>query len=229
MNAPLTAIKEHFDLAKTMWGFVDLVRHPEHLDRVFEIADAMSGQRRDVMEKMRDAFARDPRGAAALREKHRLVVRLGELQKLPSGTMGRTYADHMRDNGLDPAAIPSLPSAGEIEFMRAHLYETHDVWHAVTGFETDVAGELGLQAFYAAQTPGGLPLLLMAMGFLNTALYAMGDREHRLDAITRGWQMGKDAQPLFGVRWDELWERPIDEVRVTLGVKPYAEPLSAAA
>jgi ubiquinone biosynthesis protein COQ4 len=225
----MTTIKSRLLTARALYSFVDLVRHPEHLDRVFEIADAMSGQRRDIMEKMRDAFARDPRGAAALREKHRLVVRLDELQKLPPGTMGRTYADHMRDNGLDPAAIPSLPSAGELEFMRAHLYETHDVWHAVTGFETDVAGELGLQAFYAAQTPGGLPLLLMAMGFLNTALYAMGERERRLDAITRGWQMGKDAQPLFGVRWDERWGRPIDEVRAVLRVKPYARAWAAAA
>jgi ubiquinone biosynthesis protein Coq4 len=33
-------------------------------------------------------------------------------------------------------------------------YETHDIWHVVTGFHTDVAGELGLQAFYLAQFPG---------------------------------------------------------------------------
>ena len=113
--------------------------------------------------------------------------------------------------------------------MRAHLYETHDVWHAVTGFRTDVAGELGLQAFYAAQSPGGLPLMLIAMGLLNAALFAVTDRERRFEAIVSGWEMGKRAEPLFGVRWDELWQRPIDEVRVTLGVKPYAEPLSAAA
>jgi len=225
----MKAIKDRLLAARAIWSFVDLVRHPEHLDRVFEIADAMSGQKRDVLEKMRDSFAMDPRGAAALRERPRLAVRLADLRRLPAGTLGRTYADHMTGNGLDPAAIPTLPSDGEIEFMRAHLYETHDVWHAVTGFRTDVAGELGLQAFYAAQSPGGLPLMLIAMGLLNAALFTLGDRERRFEAIATGWEMGKRAEPLFGVRWDELWERPIDEVRVTLGVKPYAEPLSAAA
>jgi ubiquinone biosynthesis protein Coq4 len=41
--------------------------------------------------------------------------------------------------------------------------------------------------------------------------------------------MGKRAESLFGVRWDELWARPIDEVRALLGVKPYATALHAAA
>jgi ubiquinone biosynthesis protein Coq4 len=33
-------------------------------------------------------------------------------------------------------------------YVLSHLYEMHDLWHAVIGFETDVAGELALQAFY---------------------------------------------------------------------------------
>lgn len=225
----MKALKNRLMTARAVWSFVDLVRHPEHLDRVFEIADSMRDQKRDVMQKMCDQFAMDPRGATALREKHRLAIVMSDLRALPPGTLGRTYADHMQRNGLDPAAIPTLPADGELEFMRAHLYETHDIWHAVTGFETDVAGELGLQAFYAAQSPGGLPLMLIAMGFLNSALFAMGDRERRFQAVVDGWQMGKRAEALFGVRWDELWARPIDEVRETLGVKPYAAALSAAA
>ena len=103
------------------------------------------------------------------------------------------------------AAIPTLPVSDEFTFIRAHLYETHDVWHAVTGFGADVAGELGLQAFYGAQAPSTLPLFLLAMGFLNTAIYSPDERERRIDAIARGWEMGRNAQALFGVRWDELW------------------------
>jgi ubiquinone biosynthesis protein Coq4 len=225
----MKALKNRLLTARAVWSFVDLIRHPEHLDRVFQIADAMSGQSGEVLEAMRDHFAMDPRGAAALRERHRLVVSLDDLQKLAPGTLGRTYADHMRANGLDPAALPTLPSDSDIAFMRAHMYETHDVWHAVTAFGTDVAGELGLQGFYAAQTPGGLPLVLIAMGFLNAVLFARSDRERRFQAVVDGWQMGKRAESLFGVRWDELWARPIDEVRALLGVKPYAAAFHAAA
>jgi ubiquinone biosynthesis protein Coq4 len=41
------------------------------------------------------------------------------------------------------------------------------VWHVATGFSTDIAGELGLEAFYAAQLPpvrlerGHMDFLLM--------------------------------------------------------------------
>lgn len=109
------------------------------------------------------------------------------------------------------------------------LYETHDVWHAVTGFATDVAGELGLQGFYAAQVPGGLAMVLIAMGFLNAAIFSLDDRERRFQAVVDGWEMGRRAERLFGVRWNELWDRPIDEVRVLFGVKPTTVTLRAAA
>jgi ubiquinone biosynthesis protein Coq4 len=196
-----------------MWGFLDLVRHPDHLDRVFEISDGLVRRQREVLTKMAEHFARDEQGAAALRDKPRLRVDLDRLTQLPAGTLGRIYAEGLRSRGLDPASIPTLPSATDPEFVRAHLYETHDVWHAVTGFGTDVAGELGLQAFYAAQAPGGLPLVLLGMGMLNTGLYALDDRERRLDAIARGWQMGRTARPLFGADWTALWDKPLDEVR----------------
>jgi ubiquinone biosynthesis protein Coq4 len=211
-------VKDRIARVKSLWSFVDLVRHPEHLDRVFEIADSMVSQRMEVLETMRDHFASDPRGEKALHERPRLSFDLDTLAALPVGTFGRAFADHMKKNNLDPTAIPTLDSSDELGFIRAHLYETHDVWHAVTGFDTDVAGELGLQAFYAAQAPGGLPIMLMAMGFLNTAIYSMNDRERRLDAITRGWAMGRAAKPLFGVKWGELWTKPTEEVRRELAV-----------
>ena len=30
--------------------------------------------------------------------------------------------------------------------------------------------------------------------------------------------MGKTARPLFGVDWDTLWEKPIEEVRASLNI-----------
>ncbi len=230
MQALIESARDRIVFARTLWSFVDLVKHPDHLDRVFEISDGMTRRQIEVLGEMAEHFARDPRGAAALRDRPRLHVDLAALSKLPPGTLGREFADHMIANGLDPAAIPTLSADDDLSFVRAHLYETHDVWHAVTGFRTDVAGELGLQAFYAAQGPGGLPWMLLAMGFLNTALYAMSDREARFDAIARGWEMGRRARPLFGTRWDQLWTTPIDEVRRSLDVIPYgAERLAAAA
>jgi ubiquinone biosynthesis protein Coq4 len=215
---PLKAIVRSVDFARSLWSFVDLVRHPDHLDRVFEISDGMVRRQEEVLGKMAEFFSHDEKGAAALRDKPRLKVDLARLSSLPEGTLGRVYAEDLKRRNLDPSSIPTLRADTEPEFVRAHLYETHDVWHAVTGFGTDVAGELGLQGFYAAQAPGGLPLVLLGLGMLNTAFYALEDRERRLDAITLGWQMGKQAKPFFGMDWSSLWATPLDDVRRGLGI-----------
>ena len=142
-TAPMKALKNRLLAARALWSFVDLVRHPEHLDRVFEIADALSDQQprraREDARPLRDGSARrgGPSRPAAPRRRSR------ELAPLPAGTLGRTFADHMRANGLDPAALPTLRRPDDIEFLRAHLYETHDVWHAVTGFDDRRRGRAG--------------------------------------------------------------------------------------
>jgi ubiquinone biosynthesis protein COQ4 len=207
--------------ARSLVAFLRLMRDPSRLNEVFELADGMDRSHPEVIQQMAAGIRRDEAGAKALRERHRLgLPDLDALGKLPPGTLGRSFADHMRRNGLDPAALPQRPARSELEFVLAHLYETHDIWHAVVGFDTDVAGELGLQAFYIAQVEGRLGLLLIAMGLLNSAYDQQGfeDRRRRMDAVVRGWLLGRRARPLFGLRWDDLWERPLVQVRAELGL-----------
>jgi ubiquinone biosynthesis protein COQ4 len=206
--------------ARALWSAIRLIRDPDRLNEVFTLSDEMvlaagSARREEIVETVR----RDPAGAAAMRDKPRTgKIDLGELQKLPLGTLGRAFADHMIENKLDPGALPRLGASDDLEFLRAHLYETHDIWHVVTGFATDVPGELGLQAFYLAQFPGGLPVALLAAGFVNTVMYEFDQRDTRMRAIVRGWLLGKRAKPFFGVRWAEWWNTPLSEVRAKLGV-----------
>jgi ubiquinone biosynthesis protein Coq4 len=209
-----------YHAARALLSAVRIIRDPDRLNEVFNLSDNMllaAGSERaaQIVETVRS----DPAGGAALREKPRTgKIVLAELQKLPEGTLGRVFADHMLSNHLDPDALPSLGGSDDLEFLRAHLYETHDIWHVVTGFGTDVPGELGLQAFYLAQFPGGLPSALLAAGFVNTVIYAFDQRDARMHAIVRGWLLGKRAKPFFGVRWAEWWKRPLGDVRSELGV-----------
>ena len=208
---PLRALKAVYSLAR-------LVKDPNRLGEVFEISDALATP--EKLRPMVDQLAEDPVIARSLEERHRIHIDIPALRRLPEGTLGRTFAEHMIAANLDPSALPKLPSDDAIAFFRAHLYETHDIWHVVTGFETDVVGELGLQAFYQAQIPGPLPSILLAIGFLRSALF---DRELTvpfMNALVRGWRMGKTARPLFGVRWDELWSTPLAEVQRQLDVEP---------
>lgn len=205
---------------RLMKGALTLVKDPDALDKVFHIADSLGATQRPMLEEICAEVSTHAQGRSSLAERPRIgQVKVETLLAYPAGTLGRAFGEFLHQSGPDPAALPVRPANDPLEYSMAHLYETHDVWHVATGFETDVAGELGLQAFYAAQIPGKLPIALLAIGFLNAFLFAFDDRKRRLDAITRGWLMGKAARPFFGYRWADKWAMPLAAVKRELGVE----------
>lgn len=207
---------------KFFYASLRLVKDPNRLDEVFAMLDKLRDTNRTMMQDIADDARRSSQVAAvALRELPRVGrIDVAALARLPQGTLGRAHAEFLQARNLDPGALPLREAFDDPTFVEAHLYETHDMWHTLTGFDTDVAGELGLQGFYAAQIPGKLPIALLAVGMLNTLLYKFEDRHRRLDAITQGYTLGRRAKRLFGLRWAELWETPLDELRRELQIDP---------
>jgi ubiquinone biosynthesis protein Coq4 len=200
------------------WGAALLLfADPSRLSMVFELDRALS--RTSAPDRIA-ALRSGERARAALDRRPRLIVDTAALGAMPPGTLGRAFADFLGANQLDPRSIPSLPAGSDDEYVRAHLYETHDLWHVVTGFSADVAGELGVQAVYAAQLDSELARLLLAGGLLQSALRVPDDFRRRLNAVLAGWRIGRDASPLFGIDWAELWPMELDAVRRELGVCP---------
>lgn len=131
-------------------AFSRIVRDLNRLDVVFDLVDGISEDPASLAEF--EAALADPAVAAAARLRVRVPdLDLDVLEAAPPGSVSRVAARFFRKHGLDPAALPRRPADTDIDWLSAHLYETHDLWHVVTGFGPDVAGELGLQAFYAAQ------------------------------------------------------------------------------
>ncbi|WP_224243893.1 Coq4 family protein [Hyalangium gracile] len=199
-------------------AFLRLTRAPNRLDEVFRLIDSIHENPR-LSQQLVEAYRQTPRGVEALRSQPRLgAIDLEALGRLPEGTLGHEYSRFMRRHGLDPAALPIGPVKDEVSFIEAHMRETHDLWHVVTGFGPDVAGELGLQAFYLAQFPNRVALSILSAGLLNTLLYAFEDSGARMTQISRGWLLGRQARPLFGMDWKQLWNTPLSEVRAQLGL-----------
>ncbi len=204
-------------LVKLARASLTLFRDPDRLDEVFAIADGLADDH--TIDQIIDHVRRDAGAARALAERPRVALDLARLRRLPAGSFGRETARFLDERGLDPGALPHRPADDARSFVRAHLYETHDLWHVATGFDTDVAGEVGLQAFYLAQFPARLAAILIGLMFLNTFAFRFDDRDRRMDEMVRGWQLGRAARPLFGVRWNDLWELPLGEVRTRLGLE----------
>lgn len=209
-------MRDMFGTAKALLHAVRLVKDPNRLNEVFGIIDSVS--RPEFALEIARKGAETPEGARALRDKTRVTIDLPTLSKLPPGTLGREFADHMIKNGLDPAALPNKPARTDEEYIQAHLYETHDILHVVTGFHTDVPGELGLQAFYMAQLPTRLPPMLIGGGMFRLLFFDFGSRERVMDQIAHGWTLGRQARPFFGLPWNDLWDKPLAEVRARLNI-----------
>lgn len=197
-----------------------LTRDLDRLAQVFEINDHMIQLRtpREELEAIED-FASTAHGAAALRGRLRLPVEdLVAASALPADTLGGAFGASMRARGLSIDAIRRLQPRDDIEYIVAHYYDTHDLWHVLTGFDTSAAGEVGLQAFYLAQGRAYLPLLVISAVLMNTALFEYEDRHARLDAIARGWTLGKEAQRIAGIDWRQHLASPLAEVQREFGL-----------
>jgi len=164
-------------------------------------------------------LARDPRPAAQLRTMRPAApIDLAALATLPEGTVGSAFADHCRARNLNPN-LTNYPTSTPQELLFHNLYATHDIWHVVTGWGNDLPGEMGLGAFYAAQL--GAPAffaLLLSLLFFNSVFFQPATLRERMDAFAAGYEMGRRAEPLFGLEWPSLWSTPIEQLRAQLGL-----------
>lgn len=196
-----------------------MVRDANDPNRVFDLIEALSASS-DATQKTVEQMSRDPELARVLRERPRLGrLDLEELGRLPNGTLGRTFADHLRENNLDPNLLPVQEAPDAASYVKAHLFETHDLWHVVTGFPTTSEGEMGLQAFYFAQSGARVPMGVFVAGLCFTFLNNFELCEVAMPQVVRGWLLGRRARRLFGTDWKTLLDRPLEEVRATFGLE----------
>jgi ubiquinone biosynthesis protein Coq4 len=50
-----------------------------------------------------------------------------------------------------------------------------------------------------------------------------------MDALARGWMRGQQAKLLFGIKWNTLWEVPLEQLRTQLNLnQPIGKTLALA-
>lgn len=195
-----------------------LMKDPNDTRQVFTLSIAVSARN---LPQMLATFLSDDSGVELLTKRASIDSRhvdYAALRALPDGTLGREYARFIDDNGLDPdlfQAPPGMPAG--IAYIVQRMRQTHDLWHVVTGYDTDIPGELSLLAFTYAQTQAPSMRLLATVG---TVHYAVRHGQLAFGRVARGYQRGKTAQFMGNVIWEDMWELPLSEVRARLGVAP---------
>ncbi len=156
-------------------------------------------------------------------------IDLDVLAALPDGTLGRAMAAYYRDHDIAPFHTTFAPQ-NDVEYISKRYRETHDLFHVITGYGTDVIGEMELQAFAMGHLGIKSPLMILSY---STVILARGT-SHAADVdvrwgdyfsrLRRAVRRGKHAAPLLAFRYQEHWETPLGALRARL-----CPPLDGAA
>jgi len=167
---------------------------------------------------------RDP-GCAALLDARWLPGQhnIERLADLPQGSLGAAYAAAVTRLGYDPDLHAGMEASSEAAYVEIRLSQTHDLWHVLTGFDTSLLGEIGLQAFHLGQFPYPLGAMLTAQALQSITLFDAEQLPALVQAIHTGLRMGQQARPLFAQRWEEGWEKPLQQWRQELNLTPLQE------
>lgn len=217
---------------KARTALSNLIADPERTEQVFELIDALAG---DAGERLFQRFLREPTAPGLLAEKPSLLRTLSDrarLEELPAGTLGREYARFMRAGGIDAQGLvdaseeadrtsrEETPLDAERLWFYDRLRDMHDLWHVLTGYGRDIAGEAALLSFTYAQTRN------RGVGAIVLAAIAKGPKSLDLAwprYLVRAWRRGRRAALLPAARWEELLPLRLDEARRRLGVSPPEE------
>ncbi len=207
-------------------AFQKLIRDKEDTAQVFEIMRALTG-RADAngydrllktAEGGRQAFLRDE-----------LALKLDDptwLGRFRAGTVGGEYrafreargftADGLAEAGREVA--PEIDAPHPVMWYSRRLRDVHDIWHVLTGYETDALGEACVVSFSYAQTGS------LGFGFIGWGAAREIHRENRSiparRAVLQAWSNGRRAQWLPGLDYEALFAEPLETARERLGIRP---------
>jgi ubiquinone biosynthesis protein Coq4 len=210
--------RQHIRYFETLKGVVGMLRDPEHTESVFDIEDGLRGI--DAMRLALD-YVRGLPGVADLLEQRYLapLPDIAALERLPAGSLGRAFADHITSNGFDPDYYRKIDVSDDVDWVLMRMRQTHDVWHVVTGIATDPIGELALKAFELAQTRRPMAAVITSGGVLRYLIKDPDRLGDVLRGISTGFRLGIAARPFLAQRWEDGWAKQLSDWRRALVVE----------
>lgn len=194
-----------------------LHRNPNQTEHVFSLGVALNAGH---LPRILADIAIDPVGSKLLREQpaiDRQHVDFEHLRTLSRDTLGGAYVAMVDELGLDPDMFQPPPGLPEIPaYVTQRIRQTHDLWHLLTGYQTDVAGEVVLQAFTYGQLRIPSSVVIALVGGARIVPRAPGIVRAAFD----GYRRGRQARYLPAVRFEDMWELGLEDVRERLRIRP---------
>lgn len=211
-----------------------ILKDPDDTAQFARIVESFQG---DSVYFLHLRMARSAEGKRLFREKPDLLSRLSDhewLESLPENSLGRVYLDFCRREGITGQGLKEVIEEGYTKKLREKLTpeqrftgewmrDSHDLYHLVTGYQTDLIGELCVLSFTVAQTWNLGVLVPVSVAYILSGLRGTGVRSLVRHAVRRA----REAVFFPAQDWTELLELPLDEVRrrLKVGDPPAYEPI----
>ena len=192
---PLTALR----------AFRKLVANKEDTAQVFEIMRALSGR---SLARGYNHMLKTQEGGRQAYLAEELAHRLDDpvwLARFEPGTVGDSYRVFREARGFTAEGLadearkigPQIDAQHPVVWYSRRIRDVHDIWHVLTGYETDALGEACVVAFSYAQTRN-LGFAFIGWGAareIHNAFPVADAATHRADS-----------------RWEPRW-RPLDRCK----------------
>ncbi len=201
-------------------SLLKLIKDPNNTDEIFKIGEiGLSSKNHRFHKPVVDHAMADPGFRALFAEQYlQPRLELETLAALAKNTLGERYASFLLARGFSPEFFPRFATEEPVRYLSIRARECHDIWHVLTGFNSGVTGELGLQGFTLAQIHAGLSVSLIAAGLLHTVKNDPSRVNEVMESVVEGYQLGKRANFLLGYKIEEMFALPLEQVREELGI-----------
>lgn len=194
-----------------------MMLNPEGTDSVFDMEDGLL-KSKSTQELLRFT-SKDPSVRSMIDERYLQPIPDTEaLSRLPKDTLGYRYFYHLDSQGFDPDYYRKIDVQNDIDYVMMRIRQTHDIWHVVTGFDTHPLGEIAIKAVELAQTHRPMAAAICAGGVYRYMLKQPDEFADCLESIVAGYHMGLQSKALLAMKWEELWDRKLEDLRERLGV-----------
>ncbi len=203
-------------------------------EAVFRLFRPFHGPKFDVIY---DRVMADETGRRILREGrslHPVLLDFDRLRSLPSGTLGCEYVRFMEANEIDIVSFAeaSLRHMAREDYandeawtLANRLRDIHEIVHVISGYGTDLLGEMCEIAFAIREDPR--PRAACFEIRTNVATFRRNGHRHAEAAIGQAFQRGRCVSLMVGADWEAMMDWQLDDVRARLGIAqpPSYEPI----
>jgi ubiquinone biosynthesis protein COQ4 len=216
---PFRKMQRTYSSFRFFLGCLAVIRDPKKTDAVLRTAQSMITPERfaGTLEHLKNL----PGGTKMFADKRLLPsLNVSVLCKYPADTLGYAYAKHMLQNNLDPDFY-DVEFSDEITYAFYRYGKLHDLLHILTGYDTTIAGEMGVLGYSYAQNRGPGLILAASLAFLHGVLFSPQDLYSYIKNFIDGWRVGDTTKAFFTLDWDRALQTPLCELHLELGfIKP---------